>query len=98
MSPDENKAIVRRYVEAIHRGDVDDGEELLAPDFVFHMPGLPGALNRAAFRQLFTGFLAAFSDVTITNEDLIAEGDKVVGRWITRGPHRGDFMGMPPTG
>jgi steroid delta-isomerase-like uncharacterized protein len=36
--------------------------------------------------------------VHFTVEDLIAEGDKVVGRWTFRGTHRGDFMGIPPTG
>jgi predicted ester cyclase len=33
-----------------------------------------------------------------TCEDLIAEGDKVVGRFIMRGTHSGEFMGVPPTG
>lgn len=98
MSPEENKALVRRYVEAIHRGDIDEGEELLAPNFVFHMPGTPDPLSREAFRQLFLGLLTAFPDLAITNEDLIAEGDKVVGRWITRGTHQGNLWGIPPTG
>jgi steroid delta-isomerase-like uncharacterized protein len=98
VSTEENKALVRRYVEAIHGGSLDEGEELLAPDFAFHVPGAPGPLDREAFRQLFTGFLSAFPDLAITNEELIAEGNKVVGRWITRGTHQGELWGIPPTG
>jgi steroid delta-isomerase-like uncharacterized protein len=98
MASEENKAIVRRYVEAIHGGNIDEGEELLASDFVFHMPGTPGPLNRESFRQLFTGLLAAFPDLAITNEGFVAEGDKVAGRWITNGTHQGELWGIPPTG
>lgn len=47
-------------------------------------------LNCAAFRQLFTGFLAAFSDVMITNEDLIAEGDEVASRRTSRAHSNGN--------
>lgn len=98
MQLEENKVIVRLYVEAIHRGDIDEGEALLAPNFAFHMPGTPGPLNREGFRQLFMGLLTAFPDPAITNEDLIAEGDRVAGRWTTRGTHQGDLWGFPPTG
>ena len=98
MSTEENRAIIRQYVEAIHRGDLDEGEELLAPDFAFHVPGTPGPQNRESFRQLFTGLLSAFPDLTITNEELIAKGDKVAGRWVTRGTHQGELWGIPPTG
>ena len=43
-------------------------------------------------------FLGSFSDLQTTTEDLIAEGDKVVERYMTRGTHTGEFMGAPPTG
>ena len=98
MSTEENKTLVRRYVEAIHKGNTDEGEELIAPDFAFHVSSTPGPLNREAFRQLFTGFLIAFPDLAVTNEELIAEGNKVAGRWTTRGIHQGELQGVPPTG
>jgi len=98
MTGEKNKALVRRYVEAIHGGDLDGGENLLASDFVFHMPGTAVPLNRAAFRHLFLGLLAAFPDLSVTNEELIAEGSTVAGRWTTRGTHQGELWGIPPTG
>lgn len=42
--------------------------------------------------------LRTYPDIHLTVEDLIAEGDKVVGRTTVTGTHRGEFMGVPPTG
>src|SRR5918992_5180333 len=97
-STEENKTLVRRYVEAIHGGSLEEGEELLAPDFAFHVSGTPGPLDGEAFRQLFAGFLSAFPDLAVTNEEFVAEGDKVAGRWTTSGTHQGELWGIPPTG
>jgi predicted ester cyclase len=43
-------------------------------------------------------FLTAFPDVQVTIEDMIAEGDKVVGRLLVSGTNTGPFAGRPPTG
>ena len=43
-------------------------------------------------------YRTAFSDLVLTVEDQIAEGDKVVTRFTARGTHRGELMGIPPTG
>lgn len=40
----------------------------------------------------------AFPDLNLTIEDLVAKGDKVVVRFIARGTHKGEFMGIPATG
>jgi steroid delta-isomerase-like uncharacterized protein len=98
VSTEENKALIRLYVEAIHEGNVDEGEELLAPDFAFHVSGAPGPMSSEAFRQLFAGLLTAFPDMAVTVEDLIAEGDRVAARVTTRGTHAGELIGLPPTG
>jgi predicted ester cyclase len=49
-------------------------------------------------KQGLTRAQAAFSDISITVEDQIAEGDKVVSRWTIRGTHKGEYMGIAPTG
>jgi predicted ester cyclase len=88
MSVEENKDLVRREQEELwnHTGDLDAAEELFAAD------------QAEAAKQEAADFRRGFPDVTSTIEDLIAEGDKVVARWRSRATHRGNYMGLAPTG
>ena len=99
MTTETNKAIIRRIVEEIqNRDNLALIDELLAPNFVNHTPapGLPP--DREGIKQLLSMFRAAFPDGSMTIEDMVAEGDKVVSRKTYRGTHQGEFMGIPPTG
>jgi steroid delta-isomerase-like uncharacterized protein len=99
MSTEENKAIVRHWIEqAWENKNVDIIDELHAPDYVGHIVGTPGPIQgREAFKQLFASYLAAL-DIHRTNEFLVAEGDKVVAYDNYRVKHVGEFAGIPPTG
>ena len=93
---DRNKALLRRFYEELwSQGDLEAISELVADDFVDHYP-LPGAPpGREGLAALITTWRTAFPDMRETCEDLIAEGDQVVGRFTMSGTHRGDFMDMP---
>ncbi|MCA1666204.1 MAG: ester cyclase [Thermomicrobia bacterium] len=93
MSADENKALVRRFMEG--GLNLDAVDQFAAPDMIDHSRGGAG---REGLRQALGLFAAAFPDWQTTIEDLIAEGDKVVLRGVGRGTHRGAFMGIAPTG
>jgi steroid delta-isomerase-like uncharacterized protein len=97
---EENRAVVRRFNEGVQRffqtGDLSALDDICAPDFVHHGPGIPPDLD--GFKQMVPIFRSAFSDVEVDIEDLIAEGDRVVDRITVRGTHSGDFMGIPPSG
>ena len=98
MSAEENKTIALRASEIVNQKYPDLIEELYPPDFVWHGPaGDIRGYEQA--KQLSYTFFAAFPDAHITDEDLIAEGDKVVRRYTTRGTHQGETeMFGPPTG
>jgi predicted ester cyclase len=98
MSTEDNKALFRRWCEVISQNRLDRVEEIIAPDEVDHAlpPGIPSGLE--GVKQLFTLLHTAFPDLQIEIEDLIAEGDEVVGRVTARGTHEGEFMGIAPTG
>ena len=99
MTTEANKALIRRIVEEIeNRDNLALIDELVAPNFVNHTPapGLPP--DREGIKQLLSMFRAAFPDGSMTIEDMIAEGDKVVSRKTYRGTHQGEFLGIPPTG
>ena len=96
---EENKALVHRFVEeCINRANPDAADELFAPDFVGHYPGLPEVSSAEAWKQLAPAYFSAFPDLRETIEDMIAEGDKVAYRGTSRGTHRGEFHGIAPTG
>jgi predicted ester cyclase len=99
ISTEDNKALVRRFVQAQNEGDLAALEEMMTPDFVDHSV-LPGyGPTREDFLRGVAEDQAAFSDARLIVEYQIAEDDKVMSRLRIRGSHdQGTFTGMPPTG
>jgi steroid delta-isomerase-like uncharacterized protein len=100
MSAQENKIVSWRLQEEVFGQDkLALVDELLAPDYVSHAPGDP-ELSRGPedIKEIVRAYHAAFPDLTFTVEKQVAEGDLVVTRWIARGTHQGEFMGVPPSG
>ena len=99
MSAEENKALVRRFLEAHAKGDLGAMEELLAPDFVNHNL-LPGqAPGREGYLRAITEYHAAYSDTRYVIEKQMAERDEVVTTFTARATYdRGEYMGIAPTG
>ena len=96
---EENKAIVRRaYEEVWNQGKLDVTYEIFAADFVGHIPGSPDIHGPEGLKQYVNMHRTAFPDLKLTIEDQIAEGDKIVTRWSSTGTHKGELMGIPPTG
>jgi predicted ester cyclase len=73
-------------------------DEVVEPDLLFHAPVPVGANGVQALKQVMALLLRVYPDLHVTVEDLIAEGDKVVGRTTVTGTHRGEYMGIQPTG
>jgi steroid delta-isomerase-like uncharacterized protein len=90
-----NTAIVRQcYAEAL-RGNRAALENILAPDFVIHIPddyeGVDGLLGMVQV------FRSALPDLAVTVDHQFAEGDYVASRFTVRGTHEGELFGAPPT-
>ena len=87
MSTEENKTVVRRLVdEVITQGNLDAADELFSPQLA------PQA------KQAFSMFRAAFPDWREDIVELVAEGNRVVGRFRCTGTQQSEFLGFPPTG
>ena len=97
MSTEQNKAVVRHWVEVWNSQNVAAVDELVAPDYVRHDPNIPDVHGAEAEKQLISIVLAAFPDIHFTIEDLVAGDDRVAGRYTMRGTHRGEWLGIPPT-
>ena len=99
MSTEDNKILARRFVEEVWvKGDLTAVDELLATNFVLHFPPSGVTPDLEGYKQWVSRVCTGLVDRQSTVEDQIAEGDKVVTRWIYRGTHKGDLMGIAPTG
>jgi len=95
MSLEENKTIVRRWIEALNKRNLALLDELMAPDFIDHTYQLRGLED---FKQSLTMEIKGFPDFHMTIEDIIAEGDKVWVRLKDTATHIGEYRGLAPTG
>ena len=94
MSLEENKAIVRRWIESYNKHNLDSFDEFIAPDYIDHIHhGGPEGV-----KQVFNMAFKAFPDWHESIEEIIAEGDKVWVRLTYTGTHTGEFRGLAPTG
>ena len=94
----DHAATARRLYDLINAGDVEGFSRHLADDFVEHeeTPGL--APTKDGVKAFFRMQLAAFPDLRMAVEDVVANGDKVVARVRYTGTNSGEFMAMPATG
>jgi steroid delta-isomerase-like uncharacterized protein len=98
MSTEDNKALVRRGYEAISSGNLDALLQLLSPDYVDHNAPLGFDPGPAGTHALLSMYRAAFPDLAVRVEDMLAEGDTVVARVISSGTQHGEVQGIPATG
>ena len=95
---EENKALVSRFVEEFwNQGKTEAADELMTADAIIVLPGR-GQVSKESFKGFVKVMRGAFPDWYSTQEELIAEDDRVGERWTGRGTHRGEFQGIAPTG
>jgi serine phosphatase RsbU (regulator of sigma subunit)/predicted ester cyclase len=97
---ENNKALVRRFVEEVYnRGNLDAADELLAPDYVDHTEPSGKYAGREGLKRGVAKLRAFSSDLHVNIEAQLAEGEKVVTWVLGSGTHdRGSFFGLAPTG
>jgi predicted ester cyclase len=98
----EMAAASRRLLEeGFNAGRVDLVDALVAPEAINHDPAEPAAIRAmrgpAVFKRTISMYRAAFPDVHVTVDDVIAAEDKVVLRWHSEGTHHGALEGLAPT-
>ena len=99
MSAETAKELVlRMHAELLRSRDPDAVEEFFAPDFVSHNtpPGLPDGVE--GVKRFFGMFRAALSDLEVSIDELVAEGDRVAVATTTTGTHQGELFGIAATG
>ncbi len=100
MSTDQNKALIRRFYDEVwNKGNLDVTFELFADDYVRHdlrpSQPLPGPAGQ---KKIVGDFRAAFPDLTMTVDLVLAEGDLVAARWTAEGTNTGAWGVIAATG
>ncbi len=81
------------------RGEPGEAYALFTDNYVLHDPSFPSDVHGPEGIKLYVNaYRTAFPDIRVTVEDQLAEGEKVVTRWIARGTHLDEFLGLAPTG
>jgi ketosteroid isomerase-like protein len=98
----ENEALFERLHDAMNSCDpaviASTIDELVAPDAQIHAPVEVPASGAELLKQIWGGLLRAFPDLRVTVQELIVRDDAVVTRQTVTGTHRGEHMGLAPTG
>ncbi len=104
MSAEDHKALARRYLEEVwSTGNTDMLDELLAPNYQLRvLQGTSGheeqvTHEKERLKQSVAMYHQAFSDLRITPQTIVAEGDRVVVEWTAHATHTGAFRGIPAT-
>jgi steroid delta-isomerase-like uncharacterized protein len=89
----------RLLEEAFSQGNLSVVDELADENLINHDPADGGEYSgREAAKQQIKMYRAAFPDLVVTIDDIFESGDRVAMRWTARGTHRGELMGLAPTG
>jgi steroid delta-isomerase-like uncharacterized protein len=99
-TPEANKRVVGRYFDEIMaQGSLAAIDELMAPDFSFHIPTLPDPVRGPeGMKQFVTGLRTAFPDAAFAPEYMIADEHQVAVRYQMTGTQKGAFLGAPASG
>lgn len=98
MSKESNIATTKRMGEAINRGNLEELNQMFSPDVVDHDPAPDQGKGPQGFIKFFTQFRAAFPDLKIAVEHMVADEDNVAIAYTVSGTQDGPFQGIPATG
>jgi predicted ester cyclase len=96
MSIEENKMLVRHVFDVFNQRDLEAFFKVLAPEYVEHLP--TGDVSLEHLKIYAHNFFTAFPDIKITIKKMVAEGDMVALLLNWKATHRGEYMGIAPTG
>jgi steroid delta-isomerase-like uncharacterized protein len=95
---EQNREIIIRFYEEIHKQNFDTVIAMLAPDAQIYVSGGFEPAKPEDLRPIFPQWFTAFPDYVHDIHEVIAKGNKVIVRMTYTGTHKGEFYGAPPTG
>ena len=94
----EDEALVRRFFEEVDAHNFESVRELVAPDYRDNLPDRAVPATFDELLEVIKAWHQGFPDLSHSLDEVFSKDDKVVVRGSTRGTHKGEFMGIAPTG
>jgi len=95
---EQNKELMRKSFEEWNKGNTEFFMEMTTPDYAYYTPsGNPNPKSREDAVESMKAFWKGFPDLNMSIEDIMADRDKTITRFVVRGTHEGEFMGIPAT-
>jgi steroid delta-isomerase-like uncharacterized protein len=88
--------LAETYLVMLNTHEPDLVDRFVAEDYRNHNAFV--ADGREANRHFWAAFFTGLTDLSATMEDFVTSGDRVVGRFVYRGTHAGELMGIPASG
>lgn len=98
MLTERNKALVLQFYKAFDNREIEEALEVLSPNFVAHLAGVPNPLDKEEFKRFGMSFYLAFKQGTHIFDEIVVSDTKVVTCGTFTATHLGEFQGLPPTG
>ena len=96
---EQNKDVIRNYFEQVwNKGELSNIEVLTPPEFIFHYQGQTLRATHEEHQEVVSYWLNGFPDYHVQLQDVLAEKDKVIARYYFTGTHKGEVLGIAPTG
>jgi steroid delta-isomerase-like uncharacterized protein len=100
MSEQQNEILAHRFhMDIFQKGNITVADEILARDFALRNPAIPSELRHGpeGIKKIASSVIESVPDRTITHDDTIAKGDRVLIRWTMSGTLKKELFGMPAT-
>jgi steroid delta-isomerase-like uncharacterized protein len=98
MSTENNKRLMKRFVEFINTASEVLSKELISAEAKFFVPSQAKPLyGPTGYLNIINMMRSGFSDIQWELEDMVAENNKIAARFIMRGTHNGPIFGVPAT-
>lgn len=98
MATEQNRELVLRFYRNFDERKIDQALDMLVPDFIAHLAGVPQPLDKEGFKQFGLSFYLAFEQGRHSFDQVIVADDRVITCGTFRATHLGEFQGLPPTG
>lgn len=99
INEEEMKAFIEKILDVYNKGNLALADEICDPAIVVHYSASPeDIVGIEAFKNWITTTRTMYSDFSLTFDEIVVKGDKLITRWTATGTNTGPLGELPPTG